>query len=243
MSAVEEPAETAIDSVSAPSEPFTGLTDVPSSHFGHELEEPYSAPALPSAPTAFGEGDTPLDVPPASAPASINASDIQAQHTGLSGPTSPPSSIHSHQADAKAPTEALLPSVAPYDPPVDMVQDQSHLASVGVVPITPSPTHAQRPSSPTHLVPSSPPPTASHLAGGPYASAPPLPPPPSAPYVQIQRPPPPPPPPEPSPPPELTPGLISKAQKHCRFAISSLDYEDIEQAKKELRAALAILGG
>lgn len=42
---------------------------------------------------------------------------------------------------------------------------------------------------------------------------------------------------------ELTPGLIAKAQKHCRFAISSLDYEDAEQAKKELRAALALLGG
>ncbi|KAF5388600.1 hypothetical protein D9757_004667 [Collybiopsis confluens] len=42
---------------------------------------------------------------------------------------------------------------------------------------------------------------------------------------------------------ELTPSVVAKAQKHCRFAISSLDYEDAEQAKKELRAALAILGG
>ncbi|OJA19560.1 putative protein 18 [Rhizopogon vesiculosus] len=42
---------------------------------------------------------------------------------------------------------------------------------------------------------------------------------------------------------ELTPNIIAKAQKHCRFAISSLDYEDAEQARKELRAALALLGG
>lgn len=42
---------------------------------------------------------------------------------------------------------------------------------------------------------------------------------------------------------ELTPSIIAKAQKHCRFAISSLDYEDPEQARKELRAALALLGG
>jgi vacuolar protein sorting-associated protein VTA1 len=42
---------------------------------------------------------------------------------------------------------------------------------------------------------------------------------------------------------ELTPQLIAKAQKHCRFAISSLDYEDAEQAKKELRTALALLEG
>ena len=42
---------------------------------------------------------------------------------------------------------------------------------------------------------------------------------------------------------ELTPGIISKAQKHCRFAISALNYDDAEQARKELRAALALLGG
>ncbi|KAH8120258.1 DUF605-domain-containing protein [Phellopilus nigrolimitatus] len=41
---------------------------------------------------------------------------------------------------------------------------------------------------------------------------------------------------------ELTPLLIAKAQKHCRYAISSLEYEDAEQARKELRAALAVLG-
>ncbi|KAH7916430.1 Vta1 like-domain-containing protein [Hygrophoropsis aurantiaca] len=49
--------------------------------------------------------------------------------------------------------------------------------------------------------------------------------------------------PSPPPPIQLTPSIIAKAQKHCRFAISSLDYEDAEQARKELRAALAILDG
>ncbi|KAF5385240.1 hypothetical protein D9615_001280 [Tricholomella constricta] len=59
----------------------------------------------------------------------------------------------------------------------------------------------------------------------------------------------PPPPPQhdtpPSPPPtfELTPSSIAKAQKHSRFAISALDYEDAATARKELRAALATLGG
>ncbi|KAF8846042.1 DUF605-domain-containing protein [Paxillus ammoniavirescens] len=42
---------------------------------------------------------------------------------------------------------------------------------------------------------------------------------------------------------ELTPSVIAKAQRHCRFAISSLDYEDPEHAIKELRAALETLGG
>ncbi|KAF8588497.1 DUF605-domain-containing protein [Ramaria rubella] len=46
----------------------------------------------------------------------------------------------------------------------------------------------------------------------------------------------------PSPPPDLTSTQISRIQKHCRFAISALDYEDAETARKELRAALAMLG-
>ncbi|KAJ7751330.1 Vta1 like-domain-containing protein [Mycena maculata] len=85
--------------------------------------------------------------------------------------------------------------------------------------------------------------------GGIYGSAPPLPP--HAPTPVVPPPPsfvapptllsPPPPPPEPEV--ELTPTVIAKAQKHCRFAISALDYEDAEQARKELRAALAVLGG
>lgn len=52
-----------------------------------------------------------------------------------------------------------------------------------------------------------------------------------------------PPPSDPSPSQDLTPQLIARAQKHCRFAISALDYEDAEQARKELRAALIVLGG
>ncbi|KAG6380887.1 Vta1 like-domain-containing protein [Boletus reticuloceps] len=41
---------------------------------------------------------------------------------------------------------------------------------------------------------------------------------------------------------ELTPKAIAKAQKHCRFAISALDYEDPQHAIRELRAALETLG-
>ncbi|KAF8445600.1 Vta1 like-domain-containing protein [Boletus edulis BED1] len=41
---------------------------------------------------------------------------------------------------------------------------------------------------------------------------------------------------------ELTPKVIAKAQKHCRFAISALDYEDPQHAIRELRAALETLG-
>jgi len=69
--------------------------------------------------------------------------------------------------------------------------------------------------------------------GGPYPSAPPV----------VRQAPvlPPPPPPEDAT--LLTDAVVAKVQKHCRFAISSLDYEDAEQARRELRAALALLGG
>ncbi|KAI6136340.1 Vta1 like-domain-containing protein [Pisolithus sp. B1] len=42
---------------------------------------------------------------------------------------------------------------------------------------------------------------------------------------------------------EVSPSMVAMAQKHCRFAISSLDYEDVEQARKELLLALDLLGG
>ncbi|GJE99635.1 Vta1 like-domain-containing protein [Phanerochaete sordida] len=42
---------------------------------------------------------------------------------------------------------------------------------------------------------------------------------------------------------DLSPSMITKIQKHCKFAISALDYEDAETARKELRAALKMLGG
>ena len=41
---------------------------------------------------------------------------------------------------------------------------------------------------------------------------------------------------------ELTPKIVSKAQKHCRFAMSALDYEDRQHAIRELKAALETLG-
>ena len=92
-------------------------------------------------------------------------------------------------------------------------------------------------SSPPRAVPSTPP--VAPFVPSYQASAPPLP------YhpVTFSPPSPPLPPPPAVSPPDLTPQLIAKAQKHCRFAISALDYEDAAQARKELRAALAVLGG
>ena len=54
---------------------------------------------------------------------------------------------------------------------------------------------------------------------------------------------PPPPPAAPIPPPQLTPKQIAQAQKHCRYAISALDYEDFQRARQDLLDALKIIGG
>ena len=240
-----EPAESATTTAepssapALPASPPAALAEAPDARVGHEQEEAYSTPVLPAVPAAFGEGDpetpSPFEMPRSSAPAPIDASDHpQAQHLILTGsPELPP------------------PPTLPQRPPaVDMEQGRGRSPSISAVPLTPSPTtRPQRSISPTHFIirdsppPPPPPPPPSFDIADTYPSAPPLPPlPPSAPYVQIPVPSAPPLI-ETSPPVELTPGQIAKTQKHCRFAISALDYEDAEQARKELRAALAILGG
>ncbi|BGP31168.1 hypothetical protein JCM10296v2_002932 [Rhodotorula toruloides] len=42
---------------------------------------------------------------------------------------------------------------------------------------------------------------------------------------------------------DFDPMTIASVQKHARWAISALNYEDVETARKELRLALAMLGG
>lgn len=41
----------------------------------------------------------------------------------------------------------------------------------------------------------------------------------------------------------IDPMVISAAQKHAKWAISALNYEDLETAKVELRKALSLIGG
>jgi vacuolar protein sorting-associated protein VTA1 len=41
----------------------------------------------------------------------------------------------------------------------------------------------------------------------------------------------------------LTRKQVEQAQKHGKWAVSALDYDDYETAKTELRKALALLGG
>ena len=46
-----------------------------------------------------------------------------------------------------------------------------------------------------------------------------------------------------SPPAQLTPKEIAQVQKHCRYAITALDYEDFERAKQDLLDALKMMEG
>lgn len=161
-------------------------------------------------------------------------------------PTSPPrTSLKSASPDSGKRVHFTTGSPPPLPPP-PLSGSSSPKEYVGPSSIYASPQLPISPSVnyPTQPSPTQPPATSAHI----------LPPPASPPKNYIYSPPPPsqtlptrhPSPPVPRAPVaevELTPGLIAKAQKHCRFAISSLDYEDAEQARKELRAALALLGG
>ncbi|KAH7886110.1 Vta1 like-domain-containing protein [Phlebopus sp. FC_14] len=138
-----------------------------------------------------------------------------AESTRRSLSSSPPRVSSSPPRPSAPPLSDYPPGFVPTGPPVSPER----------YPRTPLPgTSAPPPGVPTFISPVSP-----------------LPPPCSPPVVpSIPSLAPPPPGPEPF---ELTPIIIAKAQKHCRFAISSLDYEDAQQARKELKAALELLGG
>ncbi|TFK56740.1 DUF605-domain-containing protein [Heliocybe sulcata] len=96
---------------------------------------------------------------------------------------------------------------------------------------TVSPSRAgQAPVSPPQVLPSAPPTLSTSPTVVARAPAPPPPILPSAPPSQPV-------------PVDLSPADIAQTQKHCRYAISALDYEDVETARKELRTALGMLGG
>ncbi|KIM47740.1 hypothetical protein M413DRAFT_208471 [Hebeloma cylindrosporum] len=130
--------------------------------------------------------------------------------------------VHFTPSTAGSPPPLPPPPLSGASPPKEYIGPSSIYAPPQL-PIPPSSTHVlPPPASPPRNYIYAPPPsqTSPTTQSGRYGNA-------LAPTAEV----------------ELTPGLIAKAQKHCRFAISSLDYEDAEQARKELRAALALLGG
>ncbi|GJJ09407.1 hypothetical protein Clacol_003629 [Clathrus columnatus] len=160
---------------------------------------------------------------------------------------SPPASTHGDSPVFYAPSLPTVEEVPQAsfeeDGGFGVILDEKILPDVPP-PMTPSETESSLPSPPISA-PSPPPlPHLPHLPQVPAsflstAAMPPVVPPPPPTIVLTP----------PAPPaasatlPELTTIEISRIQKLCRFAISALDYEDIETARKELRSALDMLGG
>ncbi|BGP39094.1 hypothetical protein JCM10450v2_003046 [Rhodotorula kratochvilovae] len=95
-------------------------------------------------------------------------------------------------------------------------------------PAFPSAVFPSAPSLPPQ--PHAPAPAPSYPAQPPAAPArPPVPPVPAAVVEQPQD--------------NFDPLTVAQVQKHCRWAVSALNYDDFETARKELRLALAMLGG
>ena len=137
-----------------------------------------------------------------------------------SPPPVPPPPTSGSPTQYTGPESIYAPPQHPISPPT--ITTPPH--SIAGYPSIPPPPHSNSPPGSYIYAPS--PPAQTSPTRAVYPSAPP--PPPPIPVAEVF---------------ELTPTVIAKAQRHCRFAISSLDYEDAEQARKELRAALALLGG
>jgi vacuolar protein sorting-associated protein VTA1 len=185
------------------------------------------APQLYGGDSALSRSDAELAVEDLGVPVSEAGSTPRAD--GDIRPTSPPSVPAAPVPSRPMPVSSIPPTPSPAPMPEDDIAAAIPMQPTLPLPpgFVPTPGQTVAPLSPAAAVP--PPPVLHHQAPGspiyphgqpptPVATAPP-------------------------PPPELTPQVISRIQKHCRFAISALDYEDDEQARKELRAALDMLGG
>lgn len=137
---------------------------------------------------------------------------------GLDAPSAPPM-VDEDEDEA--------PAIQPLHPPTP-----DKPAHVHVAPMPPSDL-APPPQPPTFTSAPPPAPIPSAPAAAPRAAPPapkPAPPPAKEPWAPVKRD-------EP-----LTLQEMEKVQKHAKWAISALNYEDVETAKKELREALRLLG-
>ncbi|GAA5972500.1 hypothetical protein JCM21900_005828 [Sporobolomyces salmonicolor] len=142
------------------------------------------------------------------------------------------------------PSRSVTPSFPSF---LDTPQTSSHALS-GQYYIPTPPEHVPESHQTSNLAP-----PAAHLSSQPpafpsavFPSAPLLPPQPPQPPVDYGHevvPPPPPAAPVETQQDNFDPAEVAKMQKHARWAISALNYEDYETARKELRLALAMLGG
>ncbi|KAH8681816.1 Vta1 like-domain-containing protein [Xylariales sp. PMI_506] len=203
--------------VSAPTSPPQGSASAPdqvSPIAPPEPDQPTPSDGYFLSAPADADQDPPLELP--SAPSTFGRSDL------ASPPTLPdtPQSFPHHSPAAQSPSiSAPSPSVTPIPPP-----QQSHYNNpiVPQAPSAPSPAqnfYTQPPRQPTQpVVPAfSPPPTVPPPQT--FSGAPPT----AAVY-------------------NVDDMAMVQAQKHAKWAISALNFEDVPTAVRELRAALASLG-
>ncbi|KAL8803916.1 MAG: hypothetical protein Q9182_002883 [Xanthomendoza sp. 2 TL-2023] len=176
---------------------------------------------FPQAPAA-GDASTPFPV-------------TNDQADGLSYPSAPEipgtSSLPSLAPYAtSAPPNSSLEKSAPSLRPSSFDHRDMSVPSAPIAPFSPQPHGVPSPQAPRYTQPSAP-------SIMPHATPPPLrqtapPPPPSSFSPQTAN----------APPVVVDEEALSKAQKHARWAISALNFEDVPTAVKELRGALESLG-
>ncbi|GHJ89364.1 hypothetical protein NliqN6_5766 [Naganishia liquefaciens] len=220
----QEPvASSDVNAVASPSTTLPRLPNLPSSP-PETPSSPAPDPSPSSPPSTSLPSPPPSDHPlPRRASGgfrrtSTSSETKQVRFAGMDepAPSSPPSSPLHVNSDI-----GLDPHATPNAPPPTAGEPP-------VIPLENEPTDSILPSAPVTL-PS---------AAQPLPSAP-LPPPSPPPFSTPQ-------PPASAPPayPEtLDPKTLERCQKHARWAISALDYEDLETARKELRLALDLVEG
>lgn len=186
-----------------------------------------SAPPAEDVPDFVGEDELPDFGAAEADQGTSTAPDLLADTPSSTLPPPPPSESHQTselpEPHAHRPSEppafpsAVFPS-APALPPHPPSFFHAPPAAVAGTP----PSFKSPPASSTAAAP--PPPIAARL---PAASAPP-PPPPSTVETKMDN---------------FDPVTVAQVQKHAKWAISALNYDDFETARKELRLALAMLGG
>ncbi|KAI1843570.1 hypothetical protein JX266_010203 [Neoarthrinium moseri] len=210
--------------VSAPTSPPQGSAPAPEQVSPIAPPEPTPDSYFPSAPTG-GDGDPPLELP--SAPATFGSPDLSVPSPPTVAPTAqsptvqPPSSF-SPPALPDTPQD-FYRSGAPPQAPAPTLPDpfppQPHMPQPHPLP---PPAARQQPP----VVPTFSPPTPQTV---PAAQTPPQPqaygggPPTNAVYNADDM-------------------AIAQAQKHAKWAISALNFEDVPTAVRELKAALGVLG-
>ncbi|KAH8144704.1 uncharacterized protein LAJ45_11298 [Morchella importuna] len=237
-----------------PSEPAPIVhTEPPPDIYGNQHTEPppdiYGNANRPPAPSIEEVPDESVELEPRLARTSLHTTPPPAPQTPvLPSPRSPEKNheyfpevptVHEPSAPSLFPTtmgpaNTSFPDISPYNPP------QPPQASYTQAPYAQPPPQAPYAQPPPQAPYAQPPPQAPYAqppyAPSPYSQSPP----PLNHYHQAPTP-------APAAPPkrakkEVTPEEMTKAQKHARWAISALDYEDVETAIAQFRMGLELLG-